>query len=103
MYGAGCAKELASWIIHGRSELPMDNYDIRRFTKKQRSSHEWIVERSHEAYATNYGIVFPYNQPLAGRNLEVDSLHEVRLCNVFLIFEGVLFAFSDFLLKICQH
>lgn len=79
MYGAGCAKQLASWIIHGSSELPMNNYDIRRFTAKQRNSYEWIVERSHEAYATNYGIVFPHNQPLAGRNLEVDSLHDVTV------------------------
>ena len=29
--GAGCGNELAKWIVHGRPELDMYGYDIRRF------------------------------------------------------------------------
>lgn len=36
----------------------------------------WIRERSHEAYATNYDIVFPLDEPLAGRNHRTDPFHD---------------------------
>ena len=36
----------------------------------------WIRERSHEAYATNYDIVFPLDEPLAGRNRRKDPFHQ---------------------------
>lgn len=78
MLGAGCAKQLASWILHDRPDLHMFAYDIRRFTPKQRSAYDWAVERSHEAYAKNYSIVFPFDQPLAGRNLIQDPFHKVN-------------------------
>ena len=52
-------------------------YDIRRFTPKQKKAHEWALERSHEAYAKNYSIVFPNDQPLAGRNFTQDPFHKV--------------------------
>jgi sarcosine dehydrogenase len=79
MLGAGCAKQLTSWILHDRPDLHMFAYDIRRFTPKQRSAYDWAVERSHEAYAKNYSIVFPYDQPLAGRNFIQDPFHKVIL------------------------
>lgn len=41
MLGAGCAKELATWIIKDRPELHMFAYDIRRFTPKQRKAPEY--------------------------------------------------------------
>lgn len=77
MLGAGCAKQLASWIIHDRPDLHMFAYDIRRFTPKQKKSYEWAVERSHESYAKNYSIVFPNDQPLAGRNFIKDPFHDI--------------------------
>jgi len=44
----------------------------------------WVEERSHEAYATNYGIVFPREQPLAGRNRLKSAIHrELMLANCF--------------------
>lgn len=82
MLGAGCAKQLASWILHDRPDLHMFAYDIRRFTPKQRSAYDWAVERSHEAYAKNYSIVFPFDQPLAGRNLIQDPFHKVNKVRV---------------------
>lgn len=37
----------------------------------------WANERSHEAYAKNYSIVFPHDESLSGRNLNKDPFHEV--------------------------
>lgn len=56
----------------------MFNYDIARYTKRQRSASSlaWATERSHESYAKNYSIVFPNDQPLAGRNFTKDPLHD---------------------------
>lgn len=77
MLGAGCAEQLAKWIINGRPDLHMFAYDIRRFSKKQRQSMDWATERSHESYAKNYSIVFPHDEPLAGRNFKMDAFHSV--------------------------
>ena len=34
-------------------------------------------QRSHESYVKNYAMVFPHDEPLAGRNMKQDPLHEV--------------------------
>lgn len=75
MFGGGCAEQLAKWIIHGQPEFHMFSYDIRRFSGEQLSNRKWAIERSHEAYAENYSILFKNAQPLAGRNFKVDALH----------------------------
>eukprot|EP00079_Xenopus_tropicalis_P031904 XP_017945675.1 PREDICTED: sarcosine dehydrogenase, mitochondrial [Xenopus tropicalis] len=77
MLGGGCGKELAHWIIHGRPEKDMYGYDIRRFHRSLTNHNRWIRERSHESYAKNYSVVFAYDEPLAGRNMRKDPLHEV--------------------------
>lgn len=79
MLGGGCAKQLANWIINDRPDLHMFAYDIRRFSPRQRKAYSWAVERSHEAYAKNYSIVFPNDQPLAGRNFLQDPFHKVNI------------------------
>ncbi|XP_070811639.1 sarcosine dehydrogenase, mitochondrial isoform X1 [Pituophis catenifer annectens] len=79
MLGGGCGKELAHWIVHGHPEKDMFSYDIRRFHRFLTGNRRWIRERSHESYAKNYSIVFPYDEPLAGRNLRKDPLHEELL------------------------
>uniref|UniRef100_A0A8C5PTM3 Sarcosine dehydrogenase n=1 Tax=Leptobrachium leishanense TaxID=445787 RepID=A0A8C5PTM3_9ANUR len=76
MLGGGCGKELAHWIIHGRPEKDMYGYDIRRFHHSLTNNNRWIRERSHESYAKNYSVVFLYDEPLAGRNMRKDPLHE---------------------------
>ncbi|CAG9805929.1 unnamed protein product [Chironomus riparius] len=81
MLSGGCAKQLTSWIIHDRPDLHMFAYDIRRFTPRQRKAYTWAVERSHEAYAKNYSIVFPNDQPLAGRNYFQDPFHKILVNN----------------------
>ncbi|XP_039618685.1 sarcosine dehydrogenase, mitochondrial [Polypterus senegalus] len=79
MLGGGCGKELAHWIIHGRPEKDMYGYDIRRFHRSLTDHNRWIKERSHESYAKNYSVVFPYDEPLAGRNMRKDPLHQELL------------------------
>lgn len=81
MYGSGCGEQIANWILKGRPDLPMFNYDIRRFTPATRINKAWITETSQEAYAKNYSIVFPHDQPLAGRNCKIDVFHEVSSRN----------------------
>lgn len=49
----------------------------RRFHHSLTGHGRWIRERSHEAYAKNYSVVFPHDEPLAGRNMRTDPLHEV--------------------------
>ncbi|KAM9722394.1 sarcosine dehydrogenase, mitochondrial isoform 3-T3 [Dama dama] len=79
MLGGGCGQQLASWIVHGRPEKDMHSYDIRRFHHSLTDHGRWIRERSHEAYAKNYSVVFPHDEPLAGRNMRTDPLHEELL------------------------
>ncbi|XP_059494222.1 sarcosine dehydrogenase, mitochondrial isoform X2 [Stegostoma tigrinum] len=79
MLGGGCGKELAHWVIHGRPEKDMYGYDIRRFHHSLTNNNRWIRERSHESYAKNYSVVFPYDEPLAGRNMRLDPLHQELL------------------------
>ena len=79
MLGGGCGDQLAKWIVRGRPELDMYGYDIRRFCPEVSSDQTWVEERSHEAYAKNYALVFPHDEPLAGRNMKTDPLHSVLL------------------------
>ncbi|NXG33368.1 SARDH protein, partial [Dromaius novaehollandiae] len=92
MLGGGCGRELAHWVIHGRPEKDMYGYDIRqvppgsarllqgtRFPRSLTDNNRWLRERSHESYAKNYSVVFPHDEPLAGRNMRKDPLHEELL------------------------
>jgi sarcosine dehydrogenase len=54
-------------------------YDIRRFCPETSQKASWVDARSHEAYAKNYSMVFVHDEPLAGRNMKRDPLHEVRI------------------------
>ncbi|XP_035039805.2 sarcosine dehydrogenase, mitochondrial [Hippoglossus stenolepis] len=79
MLGGGCGRELAHWIIHGRPEKDMYGYDIRRFHNSLTDNARWIRERSHESYAKNYSVVFPFDEPLASRNMRKDPFHQVLM------------------------
>ncbi|OXB69053.1 hypothetical protein ASZ78_009529 [Callipepla squamata] len=50
---------------------------FRRFHRSLTNNNRWIRERSHESYAKNYSVVFPHDEPLAGRNMRKDPLHQV--------------------------
>jgi len=77
MLGGGCGDQLAKWVINGRPDLDMYGYDIRRFCPEVSKNKEWVDQRSHEAYAKNYAMVFPHDEPLASRNMKKDPFHEV--------------------------
>ncbi|XP_037082640.1 sarcosine dehydrogenase, mitochondrial-like [Pollicipes pollicipes] len=79
MLGAGCGWQLAEWIVNGRPSLDMYGFDIRRFNPELTTNKQWIKERSHEAYAKNYSMVFPHDEPLAGRNMRKDPLYQELL------------------------
>ncbi|KAJ8797498.1 hypothetical protein J1605_017230 [Eschrichtius robustus] len=51
----------------------------RRFHHSLTDHSRWIRERSHESYSKNYSVVFPHDEPLAGRNMRTDPLHEELL------------------------
>ncbi|XP_006164328.1 sarcosine dehydrogenase, mitochondrial [Tupaia chinensis] len=74
MLGGGCGQELAHWVVHGRPEKDMHAYDIRRFHHSLTDHHRWVRERSHESYAKNYSVVFPHDEPLAGRGMRREPL-----------------------------
>ena len=79
MLGGGCGDQLAKWIVRGRPELDMYGYDIRRFCPEVSKDKVWVDQRSHEAYAKNYAMVFPHDEPLAGRNMKTDPFHSLLL------------------------
>ncbi|XP_032227351.2 sarcosine dehydrogenase, mitochondrial [Nematostella vectensis] len=81
MLAGGCGRELAKWVVNGHPELDMYGYDIRRFHSSITGNQKWLSERSHEAYAKNYSMVFPHDEPLAGRNMRCDPFHQVLLDN----------------------
>ena len=63
------------------------SFDIRRYCPKVSADAQWVKERSHEAYAKNYSMVFPHDEPLAGRNMKKVFLwplnNEIVLLNPF--------------------
>jgi len=79
MLGAGCGNQLAKWIVDGRPSLDMSGYDIRRYCPQVSQDDGWVAARSHESYAKNYSMVFPHDEPLAGRNAKKDPLFDELL------------------------
>uniref|UniRef100_A0A0P6D5B9 Putative Sarcosine dehydrogenase, mitochondrial n=1 Tax=Daphnia magna TaxID=35525 RepID=A0A0P6D5B9_9CRUS len=70
MFGGGCGWQLAKWIVQGRPDFDMFGYDIRRFAPDLARNADWVRQRSHEAYAKNYSIVYPHDEPLASRKMK---------------------------------
>ncbi|XP_045761605.1 sarcosine dehydrogenase, mitochondrial [Maniola jurtina] len=76
MFSAGCGIQLAEWILSGRPDYNMFTFDVCRFTPGQLSRPHWVRESSHESYVKNYSVVFPNDEPLAGRDASHDALHQ---------------------------
>ncbi|XP_013144694.1 PREDICTED: sarcosine dehydrogenase, mitochondrial [Papilio polytes] len=76
MFSAGCAIQMAEWIVTGRPKYNMFTFDVRRFTPAQLSRAHWVRECSHESYVRNYSVVFPHDERLAGRDASHDALHQ---------------------------
>lgn len=54
----------------------MIQFNYRRFLPKLCKDKLWARERSHEAYAQNYNIVYKNDEKLGGRNKLLSPLHE---------------------------
>jgi sarcosine dehydrogenase len=94
MLGGGLGRELATWICDGSPSVDLFAFDPARFhpqtvtDRKYEFGHSsiytyiftnnlfflmqifvdrWVEDRSHESYAKTYSIVFPFDEPLAGR------------------------------------
>lgn len=74
MFGGGCGWQLAKWVVQGRPDFDMFSYDIRRFAPSLTRKGSWVRQRSHEAYAKNYSIVYPHDEPLASRKMKQSPL-----------------------------
>ncbi|KAG7165349.1 Sarcosine dehydrogenase-like, partial [Homarus americanus] len=73
----GCGEQIAKWVVEGRPEIPMFIYDIRRFHPLLCSNRAWILARTHEKLLSHYNIIFPHDEPLAGRRQRCSPLHQV--------------------------
>lgn len=65
----GCGQQLAKWIYHGKPDLDMFAYDIRRFNRNLIGNKIWNQQRCHESYAKNYGIVYPQDEHVCGKKI----------------------------------
>lgn len=65
-------------LYHWRTVRYYFSYS-RRFTPEQRKDAAWVFAKSHESYATNYDIVFPHDEDLAGRNFHQGPFHQVSV------------------------
>ncbi|XP_068229042.1 sarcosine dehydrogenase, mitochondrial-like [Palaemon carinicauda] len=77
MLGGGLGQQMAKWVIHGRPEVDMFSYDIRRFHKPLNSNKHWVHAKSHECFMNRYSVKYKHNEPLAGRGQRLSPLHEV--------------------------
>ncbi|MEQ9326038.1 MAG: FAD-dependent oxidoreductase [Rhodospirillales bacterium] len=73
--GGGAGWVLAEWVMRG--EAPMDLWvvDILRFSGLHRD-RDWVCERTLEAYAKHYTIVYPHEEHESGRPRIVSPLYE---------------------------
>eukprot|EP00929_Paragymnodinium_shiwhaense_P018855 TRINITY_DN13044_c0_g1_i1.p1 TRINITY_DN13044_c0_g1~~TRINITY_DN13044_c0_g1_i1.p1 ORF type:complete len:971 (-),score=223.55 TRINITY_DN13044_c0_g1_i1:355-3267(-) len=79
MLGGGMGREVANWAVDGSPHLDIFSMDVARFHPEGNRDARWIEDRTHESYAKTYSIVFPHDEPLAGRGLRQSALHDVLL------------------------
>ena len=78
MFGPSCGDAIAQWVVKGRPDTSLFDYDIRRFHRPMFADKEWVRERVHETYAKTYSIVYPHDDPLSGRGRRKSPLHKVK-------------------------
>uniref|UniRef100_W5M476 Sarcosine dehydrogenase n=1 Tax=Lepisosteus oculatus TaxID=7918 RepID=W5M476_LEPOC len=71
--------EVCCWCLDFRKGKELQENSHRRFHHTLTDNNRWIRERSHESYAKNYSVVFPFDEPLASRNMRKDPLHQELL------------------------
>ncbi|KAL1499137.1 hypothetical protein AB1Y20_013648 [Prymnesium parvum] len=76
MLSGGIGRELAAWMAEGAPSLDLFAYDPARFHAATVADARWVKERTHESYAKTYAIVFPSDEPLAGRGARSSALYD---------------------------
>lgn len=79
MLGGGVGREVAAWITDGAPTVDMFSMDVARFHPQCTRDARWVEDRTHESYAKTYSIVFPHDEPLAGRKMRHSALYDTLL------------------------
>jgi len=79
MLGGGIGREVAAWITEGSPTVDLFSMDVARYHPDCVRNQRWIEDRTHESYAKTYSIVFPHDEPLAGRELRKSALFDTLL------------------------
>jgi len=79
MLGGGIGREVASWVVDGAPEVDLFSMDVARFHPSTAHNDRWVEDRTHESYAKTYSIVFPHDEPLAGREARSSALYQELL------------------------
>lgn len=54
-------------------------FDVARFHPSTVRDSRWVEDRTHESYAKTYSIVFPHDEPIAGRQMRKSAVYEALL------------------------
>lgn len=76
MLSGGIAEQLAEWIALGAPSIDLFSYDPARFHPDTAADKSWVRQCTHESYAKTYAIVYPSDEPLAGRGARTSALHK---------------------------
>jgi len=79
MLGGGIGREVASWIVDGSPSVDLFSMDVARFHPSTAHNDRWVEDRTHESYAKTYSVVFPHDEPLAGRSFLKSALYDTLL------------------------
>ena len=62
----GVGQQMAKWVATGAPDYDLSAYDIKRFNRRLSENKLWSQMRCREAYAHNYDIIYPRDEPLTG-------------------------------------
>merc|ERR1712050_168757 len=77
MLGGGIGREVAAWVIDGAPTVDLFSMDVARFHPDCVRDQRWVEDRTHESYAKTYSIVFPHDEPLAGRGVRTSPFYDI--------------------------
>lgn len=73
-WGPGLTRELANWIVSGKPEINMREFDPRRFGPYADQSYQ--ITKAKEDYLLRHEIPFPHFNRLEGRPVKPSPLHD---------------------------
>lgn len=76
MLSGGVGEQVAQYVVDGATTMDMFSMDPRRFHADCVNDAGWVKRTTHESYAKTYAIVFPHDEPLAGRLQRKSPVHD---------------------------